>query len=395
VDDYYNGCIIYLDADTGAGQARRVLDYDGGTKVATVAGTWETNPDATTDYQMLATPEWLMALSATQTTILNRLGAWTGTGLNTILGAFRALAAKLPGLTPTDLSNGTTYDNTTDSQEGIRDTEPLGTPMRGTDGAYTGTPPNVQDIRDAMKLAPTAGAPTAGSVDKHLDDILEDTGTTLPALIGALSPGTGARTVTYTITDAISANPVVGVTMRYYSNSARTSLAALATGTTLGVVQAWLDDGTYYWAAKATGYEEKTGSLVVNGNENETSTMDPIVAPDAPADPDTVVIYADAVELTGLSLGADDATFSVESFVSPNLIGSTSLLPTELPSDASDANGRCQLTIVRGARVVLLLEAAEQSWRYTGTVPETNLEDPDDGTFTLDELVNDYSWELA
>lgn len=29
-----------------------------------------------------------------------------------------------------------------------------------------------QEIRDAMKLAPSAGAPDAGSVDKHLDDIL-------------------------------------------------------------------------------------------------------------------------------------------------------------------------------------------------------------------------------
>jgi hypothetical protein len=32
-----------------------------------------------------------------------------------------------------------------------------------------------QQIRDAMKLAPTAGAPAAGAVDEHLDDILADT----------------------------------------------------------------------------------------------------------------------------------------------------------------------------------------------------------------------------
>src|SRR5690606_6756081 len=28
-----------------------------------------------------------------------------------------------------------------------------------------------QQVRDAMKLAPSAGAPAAGSIDKHLDDI--------------------------------------------------------------------------------------------------------------------------------------------------------------------------------------------------------------------------------
>ena len=49
IDDYYNGCIIYLNADTGAGQARMILDYDGGTLVATVQA-WATEPDATTDY---------------------------------------------------------------------------------------------------------------------------------------------------------------------------------------------------------------------------------------------------------------------------------------------------------------------------------------------------------
>ena len=43
-----------------------------------------------------------------------------------------------------------------------------------------------QSIRDAMKLAPTAGAPAAGSVDEHLDDILTDTSTTIPTSITAL-----------------------------------------------------------------------------------------------------------------------------------------------------------------------------------------------------------------
>lgn len=34
-----------------------------------------------------------------------------------------------------------------------------------------------QEVRDAMKLAPTAGAPATGSVDKHLDDIQAKTDT--------------------------------------------------------------------------------------------------------------------------------------------------------------------------------------------------------------------------
>jgi hypothetical protein len=34
---------------------------------------------------------------------------------------------------------------------------------------------DAQDVADAGKLAPTAGDPAAGSVDKHLDDIVADT----------------------------------------------------------------------------------------------------------------------------------------------------------------------------------------------------------------------------
>ncbi len=50
-------------------------------------------------------------------TTLARLGSWAGTGVNTILGAFRAIAAKLPGITPTDISSGTSYNNAAHSLE--------------------------------------------------------------------------------------------------------------------------------------------------------------------------------------------------------------------------------------------------------------------------------------
>lgn len=63
-----------------------------------------------------------LATSANQTTILNRLGAFTGTGVNTVLGFLRAMANKAAGIaTPTDLSASGTFDNTTDSEEAISD----------------------------------------------------------------------------------------------------------------------------------------------------------------------------------------------------------------------------------------------------------------------------------
>lgn len=63
-----------------------------------------------------------LATSAATTSILNKLGAITGSGINTVLGYFRALANKLTALTPSDLtSGGGGFDNTTDSNEAIRD----------------------------------------------------------------------------------------------------------------------------------------------------------------------------------------------------------------------------------------------------------------------------------
>ncbi len=88
-----------------------------------------------------------LATSANQTTILNRLGAWTGSGVNTLLGAFKALTSKAASA-PSDI--GGTFDPATDSTDAIRDTAPLGTAMRGTDGAYTGTPPTAVAIRQEM-----------------------------------------------------------------------------------------------------------------------------------------------------------------------------------------------------------------------------------------------------
>jgi len=56
--------------------------------------------------------------AANQTTILNRIGAFTGTGVNTILGFLKALMSKSATL-PSDV--GGTFAVTTDSVEAIRD----------------------------------------------------------------------------------------------------------------------------------------------------------------------------------------------------------------------------------------------------------------------------------
>jgi hypothetical protein len=52
VDDTYNTMSVYITSGTGNGQLRAITDYNGTTKVATVA-TWTTNPDTTSVYEVM------------------------------------------------------------------------------------------------------------------------------------------------------------------------------------------------------------------------------------------------------------------------------------------------------------------------------------------------------
>lgn len=57
LDDYYNGCIVYIYGGTGNGQVRMITDYVGSTKIATVHVAWATNPDATSDLKIYRTEQ--------------------------------------------------------------------------------------------------------------------------------------------------------------------------------------------------------------------------------------------------------------------------------------------------------------------------------------------------
>jgi len=52
-DDYYNNMWIRITAGTGVGQSRKITDYVGSTKVATVA-TWTTNPSTDSVYEIVS-----------------------------------------------------------------------------------------------------------------------------------------------------------------------------------------------------------------------------------------------------------------------------------------------------------------------------------------------------
>jgi hypothetical protein len=52
LNDYYNECFAVIVDGTGAGQARHIQSYVGGTKICNIVENWVTTPDATSKYEI-------------------------------------------------------------------------------------------------------------------------------------------------------------------------------------------------------------------------------------------------------------------------------------------------------------------------------------------------------
>lgn len=106
-----------------------------------------------------------------------------------------------------------------------------------------------QETRDAMKLAPTAGTPAAGSVDAHLDSLL---------VYGA---GTGTGTYSDTVTDG--ADPLDNVLVQLSTDAAGTNMVYRVYTAANGTFTMRPDPGTYYVWFELAGYSFTQGAQVV------------------------------------------------------------------------------------------------------------------------------------
>jgi hypothetical protein len=114
---------------------------------------------------------------------------------------------------------------------------------------------------NALEEAPSSGsAPTVEQIRAEIDSnstklasILEDTGTTIPALINA---GAGAGTIqhTYTITDSADGTPIDGVEVWVSTDAAGVNVIASGYTNSSGIINFMLDAGTYYFWRKRSGY---------------------------------------------------------------------------------------------------------------------------------------------
>lgn len=87
IDDFYNGCLVYIYGGTGSGQVRMITDYVGSTKLATVHVAWATNPDATSDLKIYRTEQAPYAMGANVTHISGTVQTARDIGASVLLSS--------------------------------------------------------------------------------------------------------------------------------------------------------------------------------------------------------------------------------------------------------------------------------------------------------------------
>lgn len=173
------GDVMKVSSGTGANQ----VSLSSGAVLLQATQTGVTIPTVTTLTN--APPD-----SSGVTTLLARIGAFTGSGVNTILGFFKALLSKTAS-TPSDV--GGTFDPTTDSTEALAD--------NAGGGSLTAA-----GVRSAVGLA-------SANLDTQLTALQSDTDdiqTRLPAVLvgGRMDSSTGAMASGVLTATAIASNAI-------------------------------------------------------------------------------------------------------------------------------------------------------------------------------------------
>jgi len=194
-----------------------------------------------------------------------------------------------------------------------------------------------------------------------IDAILEDTGTTLPALIG--SSGTGARTVTITVNDGTTALQNATVRMTEGANTF-TSLTNAS-----GVAVFNLDDATYTVGVTKAGYTYAGTTLIVDGTETATYSMT-VVSITPPADP---ALCAVAFHLRD-QYGVDKSGEPVEiTFVKWETgAAETPPIVSVPPVQTTDADGLVEVELYRDATYRIVYGSAGYARRVDVVVPDAS-----------------------
>jgi len=269
---------------SGATVAANLVDIEGQTDDIGAAGAGLTALGDTRIANLDATIS-SRAAAATLTTIGARIGTFTGSGVNNILGFLQAIMRKDVS-TPSDV--GGTYDDATDSLEAIRD--------RG-DAAWTGS--TAADVAAAVWDEAIAGHLSAGSTGAALNSSGSGADPWDDSLPGAYSAGT-AGYIIGNIEDLIN-DAVAGL-----SSTPSVTVISTVAGATATVYQyaTWEAAFTLSGSPGLTGYENLI--FAVKRYASDTDAQSVLYVNSA-----TGLIYIGQAAATGASYGsltADSAT---------------------------------------------------------------------------------------
>jgi hypothetical protein len=212
-------------------------------------------------------------------------------------------------------------------------------------------------------LVGLASLALAGSTAAAVNDVLVDTGTTLPAQIAGISAGsgTGARTVTITVNDGTTALQNATVRMTEGANT------FTATTNVSGVAVFNLDDATYTVGVTKSGYSYAGTTLVVNGTETATYSMT-VVSITPPADP---ALCAVTIHIRD-QYGADLANQPVEiTWVQWDATADQTPPVLSIPPvQTTNASGEVSVNLYRLAVYKIIYGDGRDARRWDGTIPD-------------------------
>jgi hypothetical protein len=246
-DGAYDPAIVAIVSGTGSGQCRLILEYDGATRTATVDREWKVDPDATSEYTIIAHPgrehvnEGLVQAADATTVTLNALAssdddAYSGQYVFIRSGPGSDQARRVMSY------NGTTKVATLAC-------------------AWTTTPDATSSYVMLASASLLDGCISRAVWDADLDtwdDVAGSTGATLTAIAAATSGPTGDTLYTHTEYeyghDAEAGYEIPDVTVILYNNATATG-DPIASGVTdeVGAVQFYLNAGTYYAFRRKAG----------------------------------------------------------------------------------------------------------------------------------------------
>lgn len=335
VNNTYVGQVVFLVAGTGQDQARRIISYNGSTKVATVDRDWNTNPISGTIYAIVPYDGYDLATGTDQTTIITHL-----TDIK-------------------DDNGGADFDSSTDSLEAIRDRGDAA--WTGSGGGGDATAANqttiinhLTDIKDN-----NGGADFDSSTDSL--EAIRDRGDTAWVTGGGLS---GSNLCTLTIQDG-EGNNIVEASVEIW-DSAGTTFYERKTTDSGGQTTHNLDDGTYTVKIHKAGYTFTDQTLVVDGTETETYTGT-AYSVGSPGSPDTIRIYEYCNDPDDTPVSSLTGTATIKNL--PYDYSGSVFSGQEFDGTYDSSTGLVYWDLVKGAIVKFYLP--DFGIKYTRTIPTT------------------------